>query len=75
MYELPSEDPQEPGLPDEFHLHQPQLLSETFGPPGLDTLAPSNAALVALAVEGLAAAGARPATPDEARAMLRLGSR
>ncbi len=36
MYELPSEDPQEPGLPDEFHLHQPQLLSETFRPPQLD---------------------------------------
>ncbi|MCP4697841.1 MAG: Uma2 family endonuclease [Gammaproteobacteria bacterium] len=32
MYDLPSEDPEEPGLPDEFHLHQPQLLRETFAP-------------------------------------------
>ncbi|NCJ08338.1 hypothetical protein GS597_17860 [Synechococcales cyanobacterium C] len=33
MYDLPSEDPEEPGLPDEFHLLQPQLLSLTFQPP------------------------------------------
>lgn len=33
MYDLPSEDPQEPGLPDEFHIFQPQLLRETFSPP------------------------------------------
>lgn len=32
MYDLPSEDPQEPGLPDEFHLFQPQLLRETCQP-------------------------------------------
>ena len=32
MYDLPSEDPEEPGLPDEFHLLQPQLLRETFRP-------------------------------------------
>jgi hypothetical protein len=31
MYDLPSEDPEEPGLPDEFHDLQPQLLSRTFG--------------------------------------------
>ena len=30
MYDLPSEDPQEPGLPDEFHCLQPQLLSATL---------------------------------------------
>jgi Uma2 family endonuclease len=36
MYDLPSEDPEEPGLPDEFHLHQPQLLRETFIVPGCD---------------------------------------
>lgn len=30
MYDLPSEDPQEPGLPDEYHNLQPQLLSRTF---------------------------------------------
>jgi Uma2 family endonuclease len=33
MYDLPSEDPEEPGLPDEFHSYQPQLLRETFQPP------------------------------------------
>ena len=27
MYDLPSEDPEEPGLPDEFHLWQAELLS------------------------------------------------
>ncbi|NJR51694.1 MAG: Uma2 family endonuclease [Leptolyngbyaceae cyanobacterium CSU_1_3] len=30
MYDLPSEDPTEPGLPDEFHDLQPQLLSRTL---------------------------------------------
>ena len=30
MYDLPSEDPQEPGLPDEFHALQPQLLSASL---------------------------------------------
>jgi Uma2 family endonuclease len=33
MYDLPSEDPKESGLPDEFHDFQPQLLRETFQPP------------------------------------------
>lgn len=33
MYDLPSEDGEEPGLPDEFHLWQAQLCSETFCPP------------------------------------------
>jgi Uma2 family endonuclease len=33
MYDLPSEDPEEPGLPDEFHLVQPRLLDETCRPP------------------------------------------
>ena len=37
MYDLPSEDPEEPGLPDEFHLYQPQLLRETFQPPEWET--------------------------------------
>jgi Uma2 family endonuclease len=32
MYDLPSEDPEEPGLPDEFHLWQPRLLDDTFCP-------------------------------------------
>ena len=32
MYDLPSEDPEEAGLPDEFHDLQPQLLSLTFRP-------------------------------------------
>lgn len=30
MYDLPCEDPEEPGLPDEFHALQPQLLSRTL---------------------------------------------
>jgi Uma2 family endonuclease len=33
MYDLPSEDPQELGLPDEFHDLQPELLRLTFRPP------------------------------------------
>lgn len=32
MYDLPSEDPEEPGLPDEFHDLQPELLRITFRP-------------------------------------------
>ncbi|BAC89454.1 Uma2 family endonuclease [Gloeobacter violaceus] len=32
MYDLSSENPEEPGLPDEFHDWQPQLLSQTFRP-------------------------------------------
>jgi len=39
MYDLPSEDPGEPGLPDEFHDMQPQLLRETCVLPGY---APEN---------------------------------
>ncbi len=30
MYDLPCEEPEEPGLPDEFHHLQPQLLSRTL---------------------------------------------
>jgi len=33
MYDLPSEYPEDPGLPDEFHIIQPRLLSDTFSPP------------------------------------------
>ncbi|MDF5711132.1 MAG: hypothetical protein PUP90_26525 [Nostoc sp. S4] len=33
IYDLPSEYPEDSGLPDEFHLFQPQLLRETFFPP------------------------------------------
>ena len=33
MYDLPSETVEEPGLPDEFHLIQPELLRLTFSPP------------------------------------------
>ncbi|MGC1246306.1 MAG: Uma2 family endonuclease, partial [Spirulinaceae cyanobacterium] len=32
MYDLPSENPEEPGLPDEFHFFQPLLLYLTFLP-------------------------------------------
>jgi Uma2 family endonuclease len=35
MYDLPSEDPEEPGLPDEFHDFQPDLLRETFQAPAI----------------------------------------
>jgi Uma2 family endonuclease len=43
MYDLPSEDPKEPGLPDQFHLLQPRILDETFRPPNY----PSDQILVA----------------------------
>ncbi|MBM3226509.1 MAG: Uma2 family endonuclease [Candidatus Tectomicrobia bacterium] len=33
MYDLPSEYPGDSGVPDEFHIHQSQLLRETFQPP------------------------------------------
>ncbi|WP_448560485.1 zinc ribbon domain-containing protein [Trichothermofontia sp.] len=33
MYDLSCEDPEEPGLPDEFHLLQTELLRLTFQPP------------------------------------------
>lgn len=33
MYDLPSENPEESGLPDEFHDLQPELLRLTFRPP------------------------------------------
>lgn len=36
MYDLPSEDPEEPGLPDEFHPLQAELLRKTFQPPNID---------------------------------------
>jgi Uma2 family endonuclease len=36
MYDLPSEDPEEPGLPDEYHGHQSSLLRYTFKPDNCD---------------------------------------
>ncbi|OCR01426.1 hypothetical protein BCD67_23530 [Oscillatoriales cyanobacterium USR001] len=33
MYDLPSDNPEEPGLPDEFHDLQPELLRQTCRPP------------------------------------------
>lgn len=33
MYDLPSEEIGDPGLPDEFHILQPELLRDTFRPP------------------------------------------
>jgi len=33
MYDLPSEFPEESGLPDRFHTLQPRLLELTFRPP------------------------------------------
>lgn len=37
MYDLPSENPEEPGLPDEFHSYQPLLLRYTFKPTDVDS--------------------------------------
>jgi Uma2 family endonuclease len=37
MYDLPSEDPEDCGLPDEFHLLQPELLRLTFVPPSYES--------------------------------------
>ncbi|PSO75035.1 MAG: hypothetical protein BRC37_05940 [Cyanobacteria bacterium QH_3_48_40] len=37
MYDLPSEELEEPGLPDQFHIYQPRLLEETFRPPSHPT--------------------------------------
>lgn len=39
MYDLPSENVEEPGLSDEFHIWQPELLSATFAPPQWDPAA------------------------------------
>ncbi len=33
MYDLPSDNPEDSGVPDMFHNQQPQLLKETFQPP------------------------------------------
>ncbi|MEP7336637.1 MAG: Uma2 family endonuclease [Acidobacteriota bacterium] len=35
MYDLPSEEIGDPGMPDEFHFHQASLLDETFRPPAV----------------------------------------
>ncbi len=35
MYDLPSEEIGDPGMPDEFHVHQAFLLDQTFRPPAL----------------------------------------
>ncbi|MCP4350677.1 MAG: Uma2 family endonuclease [Desulfobacterales bacterium] len=36
MYDLPSENPEEPGVPDQFHTWQSELLTQTFVPPDYD---------------------------------------
>ncbi|MFN5516491.1 MAG: Uma2 family endonuclease [Cyanobacteriota bacterium] len=36
MYDLPSEEIGDPGVPDEFHVFQPELLRQTFRPPAYD---------------------------------------
>ncbi|WP_333128587.1 Uma2 family endonuclease [Microcoleus sp. Pol11C3] len=36
MYDLPSEDPDELGFPDEYHCYQPSLLRQTFQPVNVD---------------------------------------
>jgi Uma2 family endonuclease len=43
MHNLPSENPLEPGLPDEFHGLQPQLLAETLNLTGYDATQQFNA--------------------------------
>ncbi len=35
MYDLPSEEIGDPGMPDEYHAHQATLLDETFRPPAV----------------------------------------
>ena len=35
MYDLKSEDPEEPGKPDQFHDFQPRMLEDTFQPPNI----------------------------------------
>jgi len=35
MYDLPSEEIGDPGMPDQFHVHQATLLDETFVPPSV----------------------------------------
>jgi Uma2 family endonuclease len=37
MYDLPSEDPEEPGLPDKYHLLQARFLEDTFCPANYST--------------------------------------
>ena len=37
MYDLPSEDAEEPGLPDKYHLLQARFLEDTFHPPNYST--------------------------------------
>ena len=48
MYDLPSEDPKEPGLPDTFHLDLRQLLEFTFLPAGCDAEQVFTASEIAL---------------------------
>lgn len=35
MYDLPSEEVGDPGMPDEYHVRQSMLLDETFRPPAV----------------------------------------
>ncbi|MCU0524157.1 MAG: Uma2 family endonuclease [Elainella sp. Prado103] len=35
MYDLPSDNPEDPGVPDEFHISQPRLIDDTCQPPNL----------------------------------------
>jgi Uma2 family endonuclease len=37
MYDLPSEEIGDAGMPDEYHVHQATLLNETFHPPAIPT--------------------------------------
>lgn len=64
MYDLPSEDPEEPGLPDIFHGLQPQLLDETLY---LPQYADDRAEMIAAQAEVAAAIARLNAAQQESK--------
>ncbi len=50
MYALPSENPEQPGVPDEFHVFQSQLLRETCQSPTY----PAKEIFIGTDIKGLA---------------------
>ena len=74
MYDLPSEDPEEPGLPDIFHGLQPQLLDETLY---LPQYADDRAEMIAAQAEVAAAiarlnAAQQESEQQQARSILKM---
>ena len=74
MYDLPSEDPEEPGLPDIFHGLQPQLLDETLY---LPQYADDRAEMIAVQAEVAAAiarlnAAQQESEQQQARSILKM---